>query len=124
MKDFKSVIGGSAEDIKNIRVQNCVNSVCDESKMAIMNMRKDYRNLQVELENLLDLGITNTMDVATNVKNVNAPELVKNLHELADNMLICARQLKLRIKIHNTLFPDNKEESLKDTELDFLKGLI
>lgn len=124
MKDFKSVIGGSAEDIKNIRVQNCVNSVSDESKMAIMNMRKNYRNMQVELENLLDLGMTNTMDVATNVKNINAPELVSKLHSLADDMLICARQLKLRIKIHNTLFPDAKEDALTETELDFLKGLV
>lgn len=124
MKNFKSIIGGDAESIKNIRVQNCIDSVVDESKMAIMNMRKEFRQLMTDRENLLDLGATSTVDIATNVKNVNAVELVSKLNENADLLAVCARQLKIRIAQHNVLFPDNKENNLTKEELDFLADVI
>ena len=52
MKDFRSLIGADAETIKNVRVQTCIDSVCDESRMNIMEFRKKLRNLQMERENL------------------------------------------------------------------------
>ncbi len=124
MKDFKNLIGASEKDVKNIRIQNCVNAVSDESKMEVMNKRKEYRNLQLKLENLLDLGSDTTTDLATNLKNINATKFTKDLYEICEEMLIIARQLKMRIKVHNTLFPDSKEQELDETELDFIKDLI
>lgn len=124
MKDFRSIIGGDAESVKNLRVQTCIDSVCDESKMEIMNMRKQFRNLQMQRENLLDLGATSTTDIATNVKNVNAQELISKLVKNLDDLAICARRLRLRIAQHNILFPDNKEKQLDREELDFMNDLI
>ena len=65
-----------------------------------------------------------TTDIATNVKNVNAVELVSKLNENADLLAVCARQLKIRIAQHNVLFPDNKEKNLTKEELDFLADVI
>ena len=47
MKDFRSLIGADAETIKNVRVQTCIDSVCDESRMNIMEFLKKLRNLQM-----------------------------------------------------------------------------
>lgn len=124
MKDFRSLIGADAETIKNVRVQTCIDSVCDESRMNIMEFRKKLRNLQMERENLLDLGPTSTTDIATNVKNINAVELIKNLNKNLDEIAVCARQLKLRIAQHNMLFPESKEKELSDKELDFVSKFI
>lgn len=124
MKDFKSIIGGDADSIKNVRIQNCIDSVSDESKLLIMNMRKEYRTLVTERENMLDLGATSTTDIATNVKNINAQELIAKLNDNLDKMAVTARRLRLRIAQHNMLFPDSKEKDLTEEELGILKGLI
>lgn len=124
MKDFKSIIGGDADAIKNVRIQNCIDSVSDESKLSIMNMRKEFRSLITERENLLDLGATSTTDIATNVKNINAKDLIDKLNDNIDKLAVTARRLKLRITQHNILFPDNKEKELTDEELSFLKNII
>ena len=124
MKDFKSIIGGDADAIKNVRIQNCIDSVSDESKLSIMNMRKEFRSLISERENLLDLGSTSTTDIATNVKNINAQDLIAKLNDNIDKLAVTARRLKLRIAQHNILFPDNKEKDLTDEELSFLKDII
>lgn len=124
MKEFKKLIGGSVEDVQNLRVQNCVNSASAESKMEVMNKRKEFRTLQTKLEDLLDLGITNTQDVATNVRNIDPNKFTSELYDLAEQMLIVARQLKLRIKVHNILFPDDKENDISKDEIDFLEGLV
>lgn len=124
MKDFKSIIGGDADAIKNVRIQNCIDSVSDESKLSIMNMRKEFRSLMSERENLLDLGATSTTDIATNVKDINAQDLIAKLNDNIDKLAVTARRLKLRIAQHNILFPDNKEKELTDEELAFLKNII
>lgn len=124
MQSLERIIGGNVESIKNIRVANATKAIQTESYMNLEKMKQNYRNLQNDLENALDLGITNTQDVATNVKNINAEELIEKVNNLAQEMLIAAREIKLAVKVHNTLFPSNPQSDLTTDEIDFLKGCL
>lgn len=124
MQSFESIIGGSAQDVKDIRVKNATRSIKTQSEMNIAKMIQDYRNLQNELEGSLDLGITNTTDVATNLKAIDPVKLLDEVHNTANQMAILARKIKIAVKIHNTLFPNAKVTGLTDDELDFLKECI
>lgn len=124
MQSFESIIGGSAKEVKDIRVKNATRSIQTQSEMDVAKMVQDYRNMQNDLENSLDLGITNTTDVATNLKAINPVEILNKVNTTAQSMAVLARKIKISVKIHNTLFPGAKVTSLTDDELDFLKDCI
>lgn len=124
MQSFESIIGGSAKEVKDIRVKNATRSIKAQSEMNIAKMIQDYRNLQNDLESSLDLGITNTTDVATNLKDIDPVKLLDNVHSTANKMAILARKIKIGVKVHNTLFPTDPVKGLSDDELDFLVDCI
>lgn len=124
MQSFESIIGGSAKEVKDIRVKNATRSIQTQSEMDVAKMVQDYRNMQNDLENSLDLGITNTTDVATNLKAINPVEILNKVNSTAQSMAVLARKIKIAVKIHNTLFPTSKVTGLTDDELDFLKDCI
>ena len=124
MQSFESIIGGSAKQVKDIRVKNATRSIQTQSEMDVAKMVQDYRNMQNDLENSLDLGITNTTDVATNLKAINPVEILNKVNTTAQSMAVLARKIKIAVKIHNTLFPNSKVTGLTDDELDFLKDCI
>lgn len=124
MQSFESIIGGSAKEVKDIRVKNATRSIQTQSEMDVAKMVQDYRNMQNDLENSLDLGITNTTDVATNLKAINPVEILNKVNTAAQSMAVLARKIKIAVKIHNTLFPTAKVPGLTDDELDFLKDCI
>lgn len=124
MQSFESIIGGSAKEVKDIRVKNATRSIQTQSEMDVAKMVQDYRNMQNDLENSLDLGITNTTDVATNLKAINPVEILNKVNSTAQSMAVLARKIKIAVKIHNTLFPGAKVIGLTDDELDFLKDCI
>ena len=124
MQSFESIIGGSAKEVKDIRVKNATRSIQTQSEMDVAKMVQDYRNMQNDLENSLDLGITNTTDVATNLKAINPVEILNKVNTTAQSMAILARKIKIAVKIDNTLFPGAKVTGLTDDELDFLKDCI
>lgn len=124
MQSFESIIGGSAKEVKDIRVKNATRSIQTQSEMDVAKMVQDYRNMQNDLENSLDLGITNTTDVATNLKAINPVEILNKVNTTAQSMAVLARKIKIAVKIHNTLFPTAKVIGLTDDELDFLKDCI
>lgn len=124
MQSFESIIGGSAKEVKDIRVKNATRSIQTQSEMNVAKMVQDYRNMQNDLENSLDLGITNTTDVATNLKSINPVEILNKVNTTAQSMAVLARKIKIAVKIHNTLFPNSKVTGLTDDELDFLKDCI
>lgn len=124
MQSFESIIGGSAKEVKDIRVKNATRSIQTQSEMDVAKMVQDYRNMQNDLENSLDLGITNTTDVATNLKAINPVEILNKVNSTAQSMAVLARKIKIAVKIHNTLFPTAKVIGLTDDELDFLKDCI
>ena len=124
MQSFESIIGGSAKEVKDIRVKNATRSIQTQSEMNVAKMVQDYRNMQNDLENSLDLGITNTTDVATNLKAIDPVKILNKVNTTAQSMAVLARKIKIAVKIHNTLFPNAKVTGLKDDELDFLKDCI
>ena len=124
MQSFESIIGGTAKEVKDIRVKNATRSIQTQSEMDVAKMVQDYRNMQNDLENSLDLGITNTTDVATNLKAINPVDILNKVNTTAQSMAILARKIKIAVKIHNTLFPSAKVIGLTDDELDFLKDCI
>lgn len=124
MQSFESIIGGSAKQVKDIRVKNATRSIQTQSEMDVAKMVQDYRNMQNDLENSLDLGITNTTDVATNLKAIDPVKILNKVNTTAQSMAVLARKIKIAVKIHNTLFPNAKVPGLTDDELDFLKDCI
>lgn len=123
MKDFSSYIGQNADEIRNTRVENMTRTIKDESEILINKLKVEYRKKQNELEEALDLAPTSTTDLATNLKNLNPTEFISKIYTIADEMSILARRIKIRVKIHNTLFPKENGSSVKDLtkeELDFL----
>lgn len=124
MQSFESIIGGSAKEVKDVRVKNATRSIQTQSEMDLAGMIQEYRQLQNDLESTLDLGITNTTDVATNLKDIKPKELLETVNTTAQKMAILARKIKIAVKIHNTLFPSSKVTGLSDDELDFLKDCI
>ena len=124
MQTFKNCIGASNESLKNVRVNNAEKSALAQSKIMIEKLKIDYAKLQNEIENKLDLGSEQTSDLGSNLKNLNTESLFKEIYEKADKLAIIARQIKIRVSIHNTLFPENKMTSLTKEELDFLENCI
>ena len=124
MQTFKNCIGASNESLKNVRVNNAEKSAIAQSKIMIEKLKIDYANLQNEIENKLDLGTEQTSDLGSNLKNLNTESLFKEIYDKADKLAIIARQIKIRISIHNTLLPENKMTSLTKEELDFLENCI
>lgn len=124
MQSFSQIICGSAKETKDIRVKNATRSIQTQSEMDVAKMIQEYRNMQNELENSLDLGITNTTDVATNLKDIDPVKVLSTVNSTAQKMAIAARKIKIAVKIHNTLFPDSPVKGLSDDELDFLKDCI
>lgn len=124
MQTFKNCIGASNEGVMNIRISNAEKNALAQSKIMIESLKMDYANLQNDIENTLDLGMEQTTDLGVNLKNLNTEELFSNVYSKADKLMVLARQIKVRVAIHNRLFPDNKMDDLTDSELDFLEGCI
>ena len=124
MQTFKNCIGASNEGVMNIRISNAEKNALAQSKIMIEGLKMNYANLQNDIENTLDLGMEQTTDLGVNLKNLNTEELFSNVYSKADKLMVLARQIKVRVAIHNRLFPDNKMDDLTDSELDFLEGCI
>lgn len=124
MQTFKNCIGASNESVMNVRVSNAEKNALAQSKIMIEKLKIDYANLQNEIENQLDLGMEHTTDLGASLKNLNTENLFKDIYSKADNLAILARQIKIRVSIHNMLFPDNKMTALTKDELDFLVGCV
>lgn len=124
MQTFKNCIGSSNESVMSIRVNNAEKSALAQSKIMIEKLKIDYAKIQNEIENKLDLGIEQTTDLGLSLKNLNTESLFTEIYDKADRLAVIARQIKIRVSIHNTLFPENKMTGLSKEELDFLAGCV
>lgn len=124
MQTFKNCIGSSNESVMSIRVNNAEKSALAQSKIMIEKLKIDYAKIQNEIENKLDLGIEQTTDLGSKLKNLNIESLFTEIYDKADRLAVIARQIKIRVSIHNTLFPENKITGLSKEELDFLTGCV
>ena len=124
MDTFKNCIGASNESVMNVRVNNAEKNALAQSKIMIEKLKMDYANIQNEIENKLDLGMEQTTDLGSSLKNLNVESLLKDIYAKADSLAVLARQIKIRVSIHNVLFPDNKMTALTKDELDFLANCL
>ena len=124
MQTFKNCIGASNESVMNVRVNNAEKSTLAQSKIMIEKLKIEYVKIQNEIENKLDLGMENTTDLGSKLKNLNTESLFTDVYSKADSLAIIARQIKIRVAIHNTLFPEDKIASLTKEELDFLENCL
>lgn len=124
MQTFKNCIGSSNESVMSIRVNNAEKSALAQSKIMIEKLKIDYAKIQNEIENKLDLGIEQTTDLGLSLKNLNTESLFTEIYDKADRLAVIARQIKIRVSIHNTLFPENKMTGLSKEELDFLADCV
>lgn len=124
MQTFKNCIGSSNESVMSIRVNNAEKSALAQSKIMIEKLKIDYAKIQNEIENKLDLGIEQTTDLGSSLKNLNTESLFTEIYDKADRLAVIARQIKIRVSIHNTLFPENKMTGLSKEELDFLADCV
>lgn len=124
MQSFKNCIGVGNDAVLNTRISNAEKNAKAQSEIIIQKMKISFANLQNEIENQLDLGMTQTTDLGANLKNLDSEKLFNELYTKADKLAVLARQIKVRINIHNTLFPDSKVAALTKEELDFLDKCI
>ena len=124
MQTFKNCIGSSNESVMSIRVNNAEKSALAQSKIMIEKLKIDYAKIQNEIENKLDIGMEQTTDLGSSLKNLNTESLFTEIYDKADRLAVIARQIKIRVSIHNTLFPENKMTGLSKEELDFLADCV
>lgn len=124
MQTFKNCIGASNEGVMNVRISNAEKNALAQSKIMIEKLKMDYANLQNDIENQLDLGMEQTTDLGASLKNLNTEKLFADIYTKADKLTVLARQIKVRVAIHNRLFPENKMADLTKEELDFLDKCI
>ena len=127
MKSLKEQLVGSSREIRESRVSNFINILCDQSENMINNLdhsKMEYRKLQMKLESLLDIAPTNITDLASKLTAIDTTKLMSDINQTVKSMYDVAVIVERRVALHNRLFPDSRAEGLSDKELDFLKDLV
>lgn len=123
MTSFEKMIGANAESLRETRVKNTVRNAESASRQKVEAAKQEFRNMQAKFEDLVDLGATNTMDIATHLKGFNAEKFVSELYPLAVEMAIKAKEVAVVVNVHNMLFPKNTIEGLDEDDLSILNGI-
>lgn len=121
MENFENILGASAKDLRNTRVKNAVRNTESYSYQKVEDAKQEFRNLQSKLDDLLDIGATNTMEIATHLKNFNHQEFVDTLYPLIVEMAVKAREVAIMVNVHNSLFPNHPSEQLDKEDLSILE---
>lgn len=121
MKAFSQILGATSEQLREIRVANVVRNTASESSNYIGNMKQDFRNLQSQIEDHMDLGATCTTDIASNLKNFNQKEWVEKMYPMCIQLATMAMKIRIAVNVHNQLFPTKPETGLDTTDLNFIK---
>lgn len=123
MKDFKSIIGATPELLRENRVKNVVKNASFASRNVIETKLQEFRDLQSKIDAHLDLGITNSQDLASNLRDFDAKKWTEVLYEMIPELAVLAREILIDTSVHNNLFPDNKVNGLDEDDLSFIKEL-
>lgn len=123
IRNFKDIIGASAEALRETRVKNKVRDTAYASKSKIETAKQDFRNLQSQIEDHMDLGITSTTDIASNLKNFEPSPWCDQMYNMVCNLAVMAADLRIMVNVHNKLFPDESVEGLSDDDLDFVNNV-
>lgn len=122
MKSFEKIIGANASDLRETRVKNVVRNTEAASRAKVEAQKQSFRDKQSKLEDMLDLGATNTQDIATHLKGFDTVKFVDDLYPLAVEMATEARCISIMVNVHNMLFPDKKVDGLDEDDLSILAG--
>ena len=123
MKSFETIIGASADALRETRVKNVVRNTEAASRAQVEAQKQAFRDKQSKLEDMLDLGATNTQDIATHLKGFDAQKFVAELYPLAIQMAVDARTVAIMVNVHNALFPKKKIDGLDSDDLSILEGI-
>lgn len=123
MKSFEKIIGANAESLRETRVKNVVRNTEAASRQKVEVQKQAFRDKQSKLEDMLDLGATNTQDIATHLKGFDAVKFVDEIYPLALTMANEARAIAIMVNVHNMLFPEKKVDGLDKDDLAILEGL-
>ena len=123
MKSFEKIIGANADALRETRVKNVVRNTEAASRAQVEAQKQAFRDKQSKLEDMLDLGATNTQDIATHLKGFDAQKFVGELYPLAVEMAVEARTIAIMVNVHNMLFPEKKVEGLDKDDLSILAGI-
>lgn len=123
MKSFDKIIGASAANLRETRVKNVCRNAEAASRAKVEAQKQSFRDKQSKLEDMLDLGATNTQDIATHLKGFDANKFVDSLYPLAVEMATEARIISIMVNVHNMLFPDKKVDNLDEDDLSILAGI-
>lgn len=123
LRNFKDIIGASAEALRETRVKNKVRDTAYASKSKIESSKQAFRDLQSKIEDHMDLGITSTTDIASNLKNFEPTPWCDQLYAMIGELALMAADLRIMVNVHNKLFPDEKVEGLSADDLEFVNDV-
>lgn len=123
MKSFEKIIGANPDTLRETRVKNVVRNTEAASRAKVEAQKQSFRDMQSKLEDMLDLGATNTQDIATHLKGFDANSFIDRLYPLAVDMAVEARQIAIMVNVHNMLFPNKKVDGLDNDDLSILEGI-
>lgn len=77
----------------------------------------------MKLADMLDLGATNTQDIATHLKGFDAQKFVNELYPTVLDMAVKSREVTVLITVHNQLFPDSPVPQLDKDDLSIISSV-
>lgn len=122
LRNFKDIIGASAEALRETRVKNKVRDTAYASKSKIETAKQNFRDLQSKIEDHMDLGITSTTDIASNLKNFEPGPWCDKMYEMVNELALMSAELRIMVNVHNQLFPDERVEGLSEDDLEFVNN--
>ena len=122
-KTFKESLSLNNEDIKDLRIDRANLDAAAASSSFIEQLKQDFRKVQSSFEESLDLSDDNTTDLSKRIKNFNADTWIKNIYKYSLEIVNKAIAINCAVKLHNSLFPDEKKQGLTDYEKELVEAL-
>jgi hypothetical protein len=123
IKTFKEYIALNNDDIKDLRVERANLDAAAASSAYIENLKQNFRKVQSEFEENMDLSDDNSNDLAKRLKNFNANTWVNNLYKKALEIVNKGIAIKCVVGLHNSLFPDEYKSGLTEYEEELIEKL-
>lgn len=124
MKTFTQMVGASPAQLRENRVKNACKNTAAASQKYIEDLKQQFRTLQNDFENHLDLGITNRDDLASQLKSHNSEGWTAKIHPMATELAVLSKKIVIASNLHNALFPENKVTGLETDDKEFIKEVV
>ena len=124
MKSMLEKLSINSDELRQQRVNNAVSMAESASYSKIMSYRAELFDKINKIESIFDLGSTSTTDIGSNLIKFDAKEWASELYRDGNlvDLLEKVNNLNCRIKIHNSLFPNNKIDFI--TAEDYPGGVL